>query len=144
MRAARAGPLRPGDAIGVALMSGDLELGATGTVTEVDGNRVYAFGHPFYGLGPTQFPMTRAHVFTVLPSLRSSMKIASTGEVIGIVQQDRATTIAGTLGARRRRSFPLTLTLKSERGTRKTFTMQMVSDQLLTPLLAYIANPRTR
>ena len=66
-------------------MSGDLELGATGTVTDVDGNRVYAFGHPFYGLGPTQFPMTRAHVHTVLPSLPSSMKIASTGDVIGTV-----------------------------------------------------------
>ena len=51
------------------LMNGDLEVGATGTVTEVDGNRVYAFGHPFYGSGPTQFPMTRAHVLTVLPSL---------------------------------------------------------------------------
>ena len=61
--------LRPGDPIGVALMNGDLEVGATGTVTEVDGNRVYAFGHPFFGLGPTQFPMTRAHVIAVLPSL---------------------------------------------------------------------------
>ena len=55
-------PLRPGDPIGVALMSGDLELGATGTVTDVVGDRVYAFGHPFYSLGPTAFPMTRAHV----------------------------------------------------------------------------------
>ena len=54
--AAAAAPLRPGDPIGVALMSGDLELGATGTVTDVDGNRVYAFGHPFYGLGPTAVP----------------------------------------------------------------------------------------
>ena len=63
--------LRPGDPVGVALMSGDLELGATGTVTEVDGDRVYAFGHPFYGLGPTQFPMTRAHVLTVLRASRT-------------------------------------------------------------------------
>ena len=57
-------PLRPGDPIGVALMSGDLELGATGTVTDVDGNRVYAFGHPFYGLGPDAVPddaRLRAH-----------------------------------------------------------------------------------
>ena len=69
-------------------MSGDLEIGATGTVTEIDGDRVYAFGHPFYGLGPTQFPMTRAHVLTVLPSLANSTKIASTGEVIGTVLQD--------------------------------------------------------
>ena len=131
-------PLRPGDPIGVALMNGDLEVGATGTVTEVDGNRVYAFGHPFYGLGPTQFPMTRAHVITVLPSLSSSIKIASTGDVIGIVQQDRATTIAGTLGPGPS-MIPISLTLNSERGTRKNFSIGIVNDQLFTPLLAYVA-----
>ena len=131
-------PLRPGDPIGVALMNGDLQVGATGTVTEVDGNRVYAFGHPFYGLGPTQFPMTRAHVITVLPSLSSSMKIASTGDVIGIVQQDRATTIAGTLGPGPS-MIPISLTLNSERGTRKKFSIGIVNDQLFTPLLAYVA-----
>ncbi|OFW39604.1 MAG: hypothetical protein A3F70_13750 [Acidobacteria bacterium RIFCSPLOWO2_12_FULL_67_14] len=131
-------PLRPGDPVGVALMSGDLEMGATGTVTEVDGNRVYAFGHPFYGLGPTQFPMTRAYVHTLLPSLASSMKIASTGEVIGTVQQDRATTIAGTLGPAPA-LIPVRINLTSERGTRKTFSMQLVNDQLFTPLLAYLS-----
>jgi hypothetical protein len=119
-------------------MSGDLELGATGTVTEVDGSRVYAFGHPFYGLGPTQFPMTRAYVHTVLPSLVSSMKIASTGEVIGTIEQDRFTTIAGTLGPGPA-LIPVTLTLTSERGTKKTFSMGMVNDQLFTPLLAYLS-----
>jgi hypothetical protein len=133
-----AAPLRPGDPIGVALMSGDLELGATGTVTEVDGNRVYAFGHPFYGLGPTQFPMTRAYVHTILPSLISSMKIASTGDVIGTMQQDRATTIAGTLGPGPT-LIPVKINLTSERGTKKSFTMGMVNDQLFTPLLAYLS-----
>ena len=131
-------PLRPGDPVGVALMSGDLELGATGTVTAVEGSQVYAFGHPFYGLGPTQFPMTRAYVHTILPSMLSSMKIASTGEVIGSVLQDRATTIAGTLGPGPR-TIPISLTLTSERGTRKTFRMAMVNDQLFTPLLAYLS-----
>ncbi len=131
-------PLRPGDPLGVALMTGDMELGATGTVTEVDGNRVYAFGHPFYGLGPTQFPMTRAYVHVVLPSLLSSSKIASTGEIIGTVSQDRATTIAGTLGAGPT-LIPVTLNLTSERGTKKTFKMGMVNDQLFTPLLAYLS-----
>jgi hypothetical protein len=130
--------LRPGDPIGVGLMNGDFEVGATGTVTEVDGDRVYAFGHPFYQLGPTQFPMTRAHVFTVLPSLAASQKIASTGEVVGIVQQDRATTIAGTLGPGPS-MIPVTLTLSSERGTRKSFNIGIVRDQLFTPLLAYVA-----
>jgi hypothetical protein len=131
-------PLRPGDPIGVALMSGDMELGATGTVTEVIGDRVYAFGHPFYNLGPTAFPMTRAYVHTILPSLVSSSKIASTGEVIGTVLQDRSTAIAGTLGPGPS-MIPINLTLHAARGTRKTFKMAMVRDQLFTPLLAYLS-----
>jgi hypothetical protein len=138
-RSSAAPRLRPGDPIGVALMSGDLELGATGTVTEVDGDRVYAFGHPFYGLGPTQFPMTRAYVHAILPSLQSSMKIASTGDVIGTVSQDRATTIAGTLGAGPA-MIPIKITLNNaERGLKKTFSMAMVNDELFTPLLAYLS-----
>ncbi len=131
-------PLRPGDPVGVALMSGDLELGATGTVTDVEGTRVYAFGHPFFGLGPTRFPMTRAYVHTLLPSLASSFKIASTGEVIGTFQQDRATTIAGTLGPGPA-LIPVRITLTSDRGTKKTFNMAMVNDQLFTPLLTYVS-----
>jgi hypothetical protein len=131
-------PLRPGDPVGVGLMNGDLEVGATGTVTDVEGDRVYAFGHPFYGLGPTQFPMTRAYIHTVLPSLNSSQKIASTGDIIGTVSQDRATAIAGTLGPGPA-MIPINLTLNSERGTRKSFQFGMVNDQLLTPLLAYMS-----
>ena len=131
--------LRPGDPLGVALMSGDLEIGATGTVTDVDGDKVYAFGHPFYGLGPTQFPLTRAYVHVVLPSLQASQKIASTVEVIGTISQDRATTIAGTLG-RGPAMIPLRLTLKNEeRGFSKTFNISMVNDELFTPILAYMS-----
>ena len=50
------GPLKPGDAVGVMLVGGDLQFGGTGTVTHVDGDRVYAFGHPMYNLGPDRVP----------------------------------------------------------------------------------------
>ncbi len=130
------GPLKPGDAIGVALVSGDLQLGATGTVTHIDGDRVYAFGHPMYNLGPTEYPMTRAYVYTVLPSLFASMKLSTTGEVIGTFTQDRATTIAGRLGPGPR-MIPLRMTLQSDRATTRTFTFDLVNDQLFTPLMAY-------
>ena len=52
-------PLEPGDPIGVGLIQGDLSMAGTGTVTYIDGNRVYAFGHQFYNAGPSTFPMTR-------------------------------------------------------------------------------------
>ena len=92
------GPLKPGDAIGIMLVDGDMQMGATGTVTHVDGDRIYAFGHPLYNLGPIEFPMTRAYVYTVLPSLFSSVKVSTTSDVIGTFSQDRPTTVAGRLG----------------------------------------------
>ena len=130
------GPLKPGDAVGVMLVGGDLQLGATGTVTHIDGDRVYAFGHPMYNLGPTEFPMTRAYVYTVLPSLFSSMKLSTTGEVIGTVLQDRATAIAGRLGPPPR-MIPVKLTLESSRRPNETFNFAVVNDQLFGPLMTY-------
>ncbi len=137
------GPLREGDAVGVSLLAGDLEMGATGTVTHIDGDRVYAFGHPFYNLGPAEFPMTRAHVYTMLPSLMTSFKISSLGETIGTMQQDRATAIAGTLG-KGPALVPMTITVVSDRQAgatpvTRTVKLNLVNDQLFTPLLAYVS-----
>jgi hypothetical protein len=130
--------LKPGDAVGVNLLSGDFNMGATGTVTEVVGDKIYAFGHPFYNLGPIQFPMTRAYVHALLPSLTASMKIATTGDVIGTVSQDRATTIAGTLGSAPA-MIPVKISLESDRGFKKSFEFQVVNDQVFTPLFTYAA-----
>jgi hypothetical protein len=130
------GPLKPGDAVGVMLVSGDLELGGTGTVTHIEGDRVYAFGHPLYNLGPTEFPMTRAYVHTVLPSLYSSLKLSSTGEVIGTFLQDRAAAIAGRLGPGPN-MVPINLTLESDRAQKRIFHFGVVNDQMFTPLMTY-------
>jgi hypothetical protein len=129
--------LRPGDAMGVGLLTGDFVLGATGTVTHVDGDRVYGFGHPMYNLGPTEFPLTRADVHVVLPSLMTSSKLASFGEVVGTVQQDRATAVAGRLGAAPK-MIPVTITLNSDRMPSRTFSFSMVRDHTFTPLLTYL------
>jgi hypothetical protein len=135
-----AGPLREGDPIGVSLISGDLEMGATGTVTHIDGDRIYAFGHPMYNIGPAEFPLTRAYVYTILPSLMTSFKISSLGETIGTMQQDRATAIAGALG-KMPTLVPMSLTLERAGGdgSKRAFKYQLVNDQLFTPLLAYVA-----
>ncbi len=140
-RAAMNGPLREGDAVGVSLVGGDLEMGATGTITHIDGDKVYGFGHPFFNLGPSELPMTRAYVYAMLPSLMSSFKISSIGDVIGTMRQDRATAIAGTLG-KGPATVPMTVTLRSRRGdevTNRTFTFQIGTDQTFTPLLSYVS-----
>lgn len=131
-------PLRAGDPVGMSLVRGDLEMGATGTVTHVDGNRVYAFGHPFLNLGPTQLAMTEAHVLTVLPSLDSSMKLASLGNVIGTITQDRATVVGGTLGAGPR-ELAVELSLTSAAGATQQFNFKVLNEPSLTPLFTYVA-----
>src|SRR5207249_9415620 len=90
--------LAPGSAVATQLLSGDMDLSATGTVTWVEGNSVLAFGHPFLSMGPVSMPMAQAQVLTVLPSLYRSFKFAATGPVLGSITQDRSTGILGTFG----------------------------------------------
>lgn len=131
-------PVRPGDAVGMSFMRGDLEMGATGTITHIDGTRVYAFGHPFLNQGPTAMPMTRAQVIAVLPSLDASMKIAAMGPVIGRMTQDRATAVGGILGAGPD-ELAVTVTLESSRADTRRLQFHVLHDQSLTPLFAYVA-----
>src|SRR5207249_1947854 len=80
--------------------------------------------------------MTRAYVYTVLPSLFSSMKLSSTGQIIGTFLQDRATAIAGKLGPGPH-MIPLSLTLESRHAEKHTFHFGIVNDQLFGPLMTY-------
>jgi hypothetical protein len=130
-------PLQPGDTIGASLVQGDLTMAGTGTVTMVEGNRVYAFGHPFYNLGPIRFPMTRAHITTLLPSLALSSKIAAIGQVLGTIDQDRSTGIYGSLGPGPT-MIPIRMTLDEPgRDIQKMFNFEIIEDSLFTPILAY-------
>ena len=130
--------LEPGAAVGVSLIEGDLDLSVTGTITHIDQDRVYAFGHPFYNLGPTQFPMKKAYVYSIFPSLQISWKIAAALDPVGTVDQDRTTAIAGRLGATPR-LIPVSVTLRSHRGGERQFRFRIVEDELFTPVLAYVS-----
>ena len=96
--------LGPGSPVGATLIGGDMVLMASGTVTHVDEatGEVFAFGHPFTGLGTISIPMQQARVEASVASLSNSFRLASAGATIGVWQQDRATGIRGKLGARAR------------------------------------------
>jgi hypothetical protein len=130
--------LAPGAAVGVSLVEGDLDLSVTGTVTDVEGSRVYAFGHPFYNLGPTRFPLKKAWVYSIFPSLQVSWKIAAALDSVGTMDQDRATTIAGRLGEVPR-MIPVEVHLRSPRTPERTFRFRIVEDELFTPVLGYVS-----
>jgi hypothetical protein len=130
--------LQPGGAVGISLIEGDMDLSATGTVTHIDNGRVYAFGHPFYNLGPTQFPMRKAYVYSVFPSLYQSWKISSAADAVGTIEQDRITAVAGMIG-KAPRMIPVEVKIKTSRGQERSFAFRMVEDELFSPVLAYVA-----
>jgi len=126
--------LREGEPLAIQLVSGDLDLSAIGTVTHVDGARVFAFGHPLYNLGPVEYGMARAEILTVLPALDTSFKIGAVGNLIGTIIQDRTAGAYGEIG-RHPKLVPLNLTLTPETGPARDFHLKLASDKLLTPLL---------
>jgi hypothetical protein len=130
--------LRPGDMIAVELLSGDLSIGAEGTVTAVDGKAVYAFGHQFMSVGNTELPFARAEVLTLLPNLSSSFKISSPLEWMGSITQDRSTSIYGELG-RKADTIPLEITVKDGRRAPLSYHMQMIQDRVLSPYIVQTA-----
>jgi hypothetical protein len=131
-------PLEPGSNIVIPLIRGDLEVSAGGTVTYVDGDKIYAFGHSLLELGFTDLPVHRARTMFVFPSIQSSFKILEMGEAVGSIRQDRGTGIFGRLGVKTP-MVPMKIRVKTSRSLYKTFRYEMVQDRLLTPLLVDIA-----
>jgi hypothetical protein len=130
--------LKPGSMISVQLMAGDLSVGADGTVTHIDGNRIYAFGHRFLDVGSTALPFARAEVLTLLASANTSFKISTAKEWMGTIYQDRNTAVAGELG-KRPAMVPVSVSLTRGGKEVETYQMQMVRDALLSPLLLQMA-----
>jgi hypothetical protein len=124
--------------ISVQLMSGDLAIGADGTVTHIDGNRVYAFGHRFLSVGSTALPFARSEVLTLLPVLSSSFKISAARELMGTILQDRNTAVAGELG-KLAGMVPVSIAVSRAGRTLDAYNMRMVNDRFLSPLLVQMA-----
>lgn len=127
---ARAGTrLQPGSAVGVQLVGGDISMTGVGTVTWVGKQGILAFGHPMMQRGPCSFPMTTAWVHTLMPSLQLSFKMSSPLSVVGAIDQDRRTGIAGRLG-KRAATIPVRLQLASSKG-KAAFNFTVIRDELL-------------
>jgi hypothetical protein len=130
--------VKPGSMISVQLMSGDMGVGADGTVTYVDGSRVYAFGHRFLDIGATALPFSRAEVITLLPNVNTSFKLSTAREWMGSISQDRNTAVSGELGVRPP-MVPMSLAVTRSSKSVESYQMQMVNDPLLSPLLLQMA-----
>lgn len=129
--------LTPGTSVTVQLARGDYSVAAAGTVTYRDGDKIYAFGHPFLSLGSADMPMTESSVVTVIANTFNSFKLAVPGKLVGSISQDRATGVFGQLG-HAPKMIPVNLTLHTSRGQSEQFKYDIVNDEYLTPLLLSI------
>jgi hypothetical protein len=98
------GPVQvePGSAIGMQLVTGDIDLTAVGTLTYIDPDdpekKFLAFGHPFLQRGHLEAPITSAKIVFTLPALDRSFKMGEALEIIGASNQDRSVAVSGYLG----------------------------------------------
>jgi len=132
-RDSAASELEPGSMISVGLIRGDLNATAAGTVTHIDGDQIYAFGHRFLSSGPVELPMMSSSVVTVVPNLQNSFKMAGTGAELGSITLDRAAGVVGSLGR-----APQLVTTKVELNE-TAYSFDLVRDPYLTPFLLQLA-----
>ena len=127
----------PGSSISVQLVRGDYSLAAAGTVTMRDGDRIYAFGHPFLSLGASDMPMTESSVVTVISNVNNSFKLSVPGRMVGAISQDRASGIFGLL-RQAPKMIPVKVNLHTSRDRIETYSYEIANDSFLTPLLLNI------
>jgi len=137
-RPSAAGEIVPGSMISVGLITGDMNMTADGTVTYVDGKRIYAFGHRFLDAGPVELPFAHSEVVVSIPMVNSSFKLSAPHEWVGTILSDRSTAVAGEIG-RSPHTVPLSITVNSTATGNHTYHMQVANDRLLTPFLSQAA-----
>ncbi|MFC1850257.1 SpoIVB peptidase S55 domain-containing protein [candidate division CSSED10-310 bacterium] len=135
--------LKPGAAVGVDLISGDMTMAAVGTVSYVDQDTVLAFAHPMLHLGSIEMPLSSAFVHAIIPSSRLSFKLASTTTPIGSMIQDRADGILAKLD-QTAPMLPVSVEITNKRENRTdSFQFKVVQHERLAPVLTYLAVANT-
>lgn len=129
-------PLEAGGAVSATLVTGDLKLGAVGTVTYVDGDHMVAFGHPFLDKGSSQYFMHNSYIFTVIPSRNIPFKLGTVGAEIGTINQDRGAGISGISGKLPESVGLHTRVLDEDTGKEKQLHVQMIQNEALLPTLS--------
>ncbi len=129
-------PIEPGGVLAAVLCSGDINLAAIGTATDVQGDTVYGFGHSFTGLGAVQFPMAAGTVHTVVAGRTSSFKFSSPGPILGTIEYDQNAAVRGRIG-KIPTMVPLRISVERFNDPEvRVYDCQLAFDRQFTPLIA--------
>lgn len=131
--------MEPGAVLAVPMLVGDADMTALGTCTEVLGDRVFGFGHPFQNEGSVLLPMGGGMVHTVVANLSSSFKIGSMTTRVGRLVSDRAVGISGAVG-----EFPPLVPIDlhvvyADGSFDRTYHFETVAHPRFTPMLSAVA-----
>jgi hypothetical protein len=123
----------PGSAAFAAVTSGDVSIGALGTVSYVDGPSVWLFGHPLDGAGRRSLFLQEAFVHTVINNPIavedvSTYKLSSPGRDVGTITSDGPSAVVGRLGAPPP-GFPLRVTARDVRAGREASSLTRIADE---------------
>jgi len=128
-----------GGAVGVQLIRGDMSATGIGTVTQVMGNRLVAFGHPMMNAGEIGLPTCTARVLHVLASEQRSFKIAEALEPVGTLIHDRQAAIVVDAN-HDATTVPVSITITGVDGAPRTrWNVEVASHRVLTPMLTLAA-----
>ncbi|WP_151082261.1 SpoIVB peptidase S55 domain-containing protein [Nocardioides cynanchi] len=94
------GDMISGGNLVATLSTGDVLQGAVGTITSVCNGTVVGFGHPLNFVGKASYGMAGGDAIYIQEDpVNVPFKVANIGDLLGTVDQDRMTGIAGLLGA---------------------------------------------
>ena len=140
---AEAAQLAPGSVLAVPLAFGDVDLSASGTVTDVgpDGT-VLGFGHAMFGQGHAALPMATGFVHFVVPRLSTSFKLAGSLKIQGSILRDEVAAVAGR-GVQQFATAPVQVDVSMPGRDAEQYNYQVVDHRRLTPMLATIVTLRS-
>lgn len=128
--------LKPGAALTVPLVAGDINMNVLGTVTEVRDGRVYAFGHSFLGYGAVNLPMAGGKVHTVISNMMRSFKLGTAGKIVGTIHVDEVTGVCGQLGVEPN-MIPMSIRIERYNDPEpRTYHCRLAYNDLMTASLA--------
>lgn len=130
--------LEAGGPLSVALMTGDFDMSGIGTVTHVEGGRVYGWGHPFMSLGACDLPMLTGYIHTIYPRQTVSFKMGSPLREVGSIHADVSTCVAGCLD-KKADMLPVCMKVSQGKGETRTFKVRVARHRALLPTLVYTA-----
>lgn len=132
-------PLVPGGSLAVTLIRGDFDLSGIGTVTHIEGDRVYGWGHPFMSLGRCELPLMTGYVHTIYPRQSVSFKMGSPLRTVGVINADVSTCIAGWMG-RKPDLLPIHMRVRcDDHSATRTFDVEVARQPSLLASLVYTA-----